>query len=88
MKLQECKQNKRYLFFYSESANKKTKYFTGNFNLLFPNELIVSNWEVNGNKEEGMLSIPRLWVSKALTLNEIVDDTILPEDIVLKIGEY
>jgi len=88
MKLNECKQNKRYLFFYSELANKPIEYFTGELFCLFPNELIVSNWEVNGNKEEGILSIPRLWVSKALTLNGIVDNTILPEDIVLKIGEY
>ena len=88
MKLQECKQNKRYMFFYSELANKKIKYFTGNLFLLFPNELIVSQWEVNGNEQEGLLSIPIVWINKAMTLNDIVDNTILPEDIVLKIGEY
>tara|TARA_B100000519_G_C14122346_1_gene381110 strand:- start:45 stop:311 length:267 start_codon:yes stop_codon:yes gene_type:complete len=88
MKLNECKQNKRYLFFYSKLANKESKYFIGNLFWLFPNELIVSQWEVNGNEQEGLLSIPRVWVSKALTLNDIVDNTILPEDIVLKIGEY
>jgi|TARA_B100001142_G_C14164676_1_gene589832 hypothetical protein len=88
MKLIDCKQNKRYLFFYSEAANKKTKYFIGNFNLLFPNELIVSNWERDGMDQEGILSIPRAWINNAKTLNDIVDNTILPEDIVLKIGQY
>tara|TARA_B100001175_G_scaffold316317_1_gene329936 strand:- start:2857 stop:3087 length:231 start_codon:yes stop_codon:yes gene_type:complete len=76
------------MFFYNKVANKKNKYFVGNFHLLFPNELIISNWESNGIKQQGILSIPRAWIKKALTLNDVVNNTILPEDIVLKIGEY
>lgn len=88
MMLIDCKKNKRYLFFYSELANKKTKYFIGNLNFLFQNELIVSKWEKNGINQEGILSIPRVWVKKALTLNDLVDNTVLSEEIVLKIGEF
>ena len=88
MKLTDCKRRKRYLFFYSEVAKKKTKYFVGNFNWLFSGELIVSDWEKNGINQEGILSLPRAWIKDVQTLNDIVDDTILSEDIVLKIGEY
>ena len=90
MNLTDCKRYKRYWYFYSDEAItvREKKYVVGNFIWLYSKTLIITEWEKNGIKQVGELSIPKDWIKSVCSLDDIVDNTILPEDIVLKIGQY
>ena len=90
MNLTDCKRYKRYWFFYIDEAIRvrEKKYVVGNFIWLYSKTLIITEWEKNGIKQNGELSIPKDWIKAVSSLDDIVDNTILPEDIVLKIGQY
>ena len=36
----------------------------------------------------GTVSVPKHWIEKIITLGNIIKDTILPNEIVIKIDEY
>ena len=88
MELSMGKLNKRYMFFYNKKAKKNLNYFKGIIKIIHNNQIVIDKWEENGVLKEGTVSVPKHWIEKIITLDNIIEDTILPNEIVIKIDEY